>query len=361
LAQAELARAQGDKAGAERLLESALDRVSEPRAKGELLRQLGELALGREDYATAEQRYTTRAKALGGGVFETTELARALAAHGQHARAAEAYAHAIESLRGDLRVTGPLWLERAKEELAGGALDASKQSLDRARGLAGAGTGLRADCDELLLSLHRSAGTLSELAARLSAERGAGFEQLALLGRVYEELGDQPHALEALRAALARNGGSSDTRQRVIRILTQRGDLRAAVDEYRVLVRKSPREPRFVIELARLLLEAGSRAEALSLLDATGRRFPGDARIQRSLLDLYGRWNEQARATRTLELLSRIEPNDSSHWVALGEQKLEQGDEPGALASWQRMLEVGGDPGEAHSELAGTLLDHDMP
>ncbi|HMI94464.1 MAG TPA: tetratricopeptide repeat protein, partial [Polyangiales bacterium] len=361
LAQAALARSAGNLAAADALLTAALERVSERRARGELLRELGELALERKDYAAAERHYAARAKALGGGVFESTELARALAGKGEPARAAEAYARAIEALHGDLRAVAPLWLERARVELAAGQLELAAQSLQRARSLAVAGTGLRADCDELLVTLHRNAGTLGQLATELAAERGASFEQLALLARVYEELGDQGQALSALRAALARKPTSTELRERVIAVLTQRGDLRAAIEEYRVLVRHAPREPRYVIELARSLLESGARAEALRMLDATAQRFPSDARIARSLLDLYARWGEQARATRMLEHLSRIEPNDPAHWVALGEQRLEQGDEAGALAAWQRILSGGGDPAEAHAQLGATLLDHDMP
>lgn len=359
LARAELARAQGDLAAADALLGAQLPKVTERRARAELLRELGELAIERKDYAAAEQHYGARAKALGNGVFESTELARALAAKGEHARAADAYARAIDSLRGDPRVLAPLWLERARAEIAAGQHDRAASSLARARALAGAGTGLRADSDELLLALHRDAGTLAQLAEQLAAERGG--DQLALLGRVYEELGDQPRALAALRSALARAPSSTALRERVIRILTQRGDLRAAIDEYRVLVRHAPREPRFAIDLARALLESGARAEALRMLDATGQRFPGDARIARALLELYSSWGEHARATRMLEHLSKIEPNDPTHWVALGEQRLEQGDEAGALAAWRRIVEAGGDPAEAHAQLGATLLDHDMP
>ena len=185
-------------------------------------------------------------------------------------------------------------------------------------------------------------------------------DESELLGRIYDELGDQPRALEAFRRTLARNPRALEIRERVIRLLAQQGELDAAIAEYRKLVSAAPREPRFVIELSKLLLESGKRDEALRLLDQTGARNPSDARIHRSLLEVYARWNETARATQTLARLSRIEPEDPSHFVALGEQLLEQGDQEGALAVWRKILALPGDKARAHATMATTYLDHDM-
>ncbi len=358
---AELERQAGAPEQAEALLQQALQRTKQTPERAAILRELGALALDRHDYAAAESRFDALAAGAKTGVFERAEYARALAARGEHARAVDAYQKALQALRGDARVQAPLLLEMARSRLEAGGGPAALATLDRARALAPAGSGLRHEVDEALVETERRLGQLPALAARLEAEHGGGTEQSELLGRIYEELGDSARALAAFRRALGREPRRLELRERVIRILTEQGDLGQAIAEYRALLGVAPREPRYVIELAKLLMESGKRDQALALLGQTERRFPRDARILRSLFDLYTRWNEQARALAVLTALSRVEPDDPTHYVALGEQLLERGDQAGALAAWRRILEVVPDKARAHATLAGTYLDHDMP
>jgi tetratricopeptide (TPR) repeat protein len=361
LLRAGLERDGGDHELAGQLLEQALALSKPGRPRADVLRQLGELALERQDFEQAERRYAALAAAQPGGVFEAAEYARALAARGHHARAAQAYARAIAAQRGDDRVLPPLLLEQARAQLDAGDGEAALASLERARKLAPAGSGVRSEIDDVMVEAHRRDGRLPELAERLAREQGGGFAHSALLGKLYDELGEHARARDALRRAIAQNPRHVESRQRLIQILTRQGEIDAAIAEYRALVRIAPREPRFVVELGRLLMESGKRAEALALLEQTGRRFAGDARIHRALFDVYARWKEPERAAQELAHLSRIEPDDPAHWMALGEHLLEQGDEAKALAAWRKILGAGDDKASAHAALGSVLLDHDMP
>jgi tetratricopeptide (TPR) repeat protein len=361
LLRATLERDAGDLEQVERLLDQALALSKPGRPRADVLRMLGELALERQDFAEAERQFRALAEAQpGAGVFEAAEYARALAARGHHAHAAEAFARAIDAQRGDNRVLPPLLVELARAQLEAGDSDAALATLERARKLAPAGSGLRAEIDDAMIEVHRRLGRLSELAERLARESGGGFARSELLGRLYDELGEHERARDALRRAIAQNPRHVESRERLIQILSRQGEIDAAIAEYRALVRIAPREPRFVVELGRLLMESGKRGEALALLEQTGRRFASDARIHRALFDIYARWKEPERAAQELAHLSRIEPDDPTHWMALGEHLLEQGDEAKALAIWRKILTTGGDKARAHAALGSVLLDHDM-
>jgi tetratricopeptide (TPR) repeat protein len=360
LAQAQLERQAGDAARAAALLERALGRAKTAAERALVLRELAQLALAREDYATAEHRFAELSAATRGGTYQATEYARALTAAGQHARAVSAYEKAIAGLRGDDRVLPPVLLELSRAQLAAGDAEGALASLGRARKLAPAGSGARSEIDQALLQVYRQLERLSDLVQQLASSGALDADQTELLGRIYDELGDPAQALQAYRRALALRPHALEIRERVIAILAQQGELDSAISEYRALLRAAPREPRYVIELAKLLFASGKRPEALRLLDQTAARLPRDARIQRALLDVYSRWGEQERATARLAQLSRIEPEDPTHVIALGEQLLARGDQEAALGIWRKILTLGNDKARAHATLGATYLDHDM-
>ncbi|MFI5305972.1 MAG: HEAT repeat domain-containing protein [Polyangiales bacterium] len=361
---ASLEQQASDFARAAALLQAALKLSRDPMERAQILRQVGELALDQSDWEGAERAFDAiAAETKGASVFQRAEHARALVARGQHARAAAAYRKLIEALRGDDRVLPPLLLELGRAELEASDGDAALAALDRGRKLAPAGSGVRHELEEATLDAYRRLGRLPDLAHKLELEAAAGFaaDRQALLGRLYEELGDAPRALAALRGALEREPGRAELRERVIRILYAQGELGQAVTEYRALVARAPREPRYVLELAKLLLESGKRQEALLLLEQTERRASREPRALRALFELYSRWGEHARATAVLSQLARVEPEDPTHLVALGEQALERGDQAAALALFRHILDVVSDKARAHATLAATYLDHDMP
>jgi len=352
---------QGERQQAERFFERALEHSDAARVRSELLRELGELALERQDFETAERRYAALAASGKPGIYQRTRYARALAERGHHGRAADAYEQAVASLRGDRRALPPVLLELARARLDADEPERALEALGRARRTTAAGSGLRRAVDELRVEVYRRRGQLQSLADELAADNDASAEGQGLLARIYDELGDHGAALGAIRRALSRKPRAVELRTRAIRILTRQGDLKAAIAEYRQLLRVAPGDATHALELAQLLMESGQRPEALRLLSSTARRFQRDVETQRTLLELYARWGEERAATETLRRLTQLDRADPSHLRALGAQLLERGEREAALATWQRMVGLGKDRAAARAALAETYMDHDMP
>lgn len=337
------------------LLERAVAGSAAGEPKRALLRKLAELALDANDYDAAAREFARLAD--GGGVYLAAEYARALVAKGEHQRAVDEYKRVLARLRGDARVTAPLLIELAKAQLNAGDATVAIETLQDARRAAGA-SGLTAEIDETRMEAYRRSGRLNELAEELAHRNSPN--DLALLATIWDELGDTTRALDAYRRVLARQRNAIDIRLRVIALLSREGRIDDVVAEYRALVRVAPREPRFVTELAQLLMETGKRAEALKLLSSIAAQHPRDARLHEALAQLYTRWQEPERAAAELTLLTRIAPEDPMHLVVLGEQQIEQGDREAALATWRRILRVSDSKAKAHVTLGELLVDHDM-
>jgi len=359
IALAEIARSADDHAGARSHYAAALERTPDTAGRQELLRQLADIALDEGDFDAARGYYDRIARAAQGSVYLLSEYARALATRNQHERAVAEYERVLGMLRGDNRVLAPVLREMGQAQLDSGHTDEAIQTLDRALRLAGPQAGTRAEIYDTLVEAYRRADRLPELAERLGRERG-GFEVLELLGRLHDELGNEQEALEAYHRALRTNPRHIDTRVRVIQLLSRSGRIDEVIAEYEALTRTAPREPRFVVELAQLLMQVGRRDVALRMAEQTGRRYPRETAVHQALAELYARWGEDQLAAREVAILARIEPNDPAHLIALGEQQLEAGDQPAAVATWRRILGADGDRAGAHSTLGGVLADHDM-
>jgi len=353
-----LRQAAGDGAGATAAFRAALERTRDDQEKQELIRQLAGLALDASDYDTA-RGYYDQLTGRGATVFVRTELARALAERGEHARAVTEYQRVLRALRGDNRIIGPVLRDLARAQLDAGQTDEAIATLDQALSKVGRNSGVRREIYDVMVDAYRRGERLPELAERL-AERGRDFDAVELLGRIHDELGDEAEALEAYRKALRLNPRDIDTRVRIVQLLSRSGRLDEVVEEYRALVRAAPREPRFVVELAQLLMQTGKRDEAMRLAEQTSRRNARDAGVHQALAELYTRWGETELAAREIAALVRIDPRDPGHLIALGEQQLDEGRREAALATWDRILGADSDRARGHATLAGVLADHDF-
>ncbi len=359
IALAEIERAAGNAAEARRLYEEALERTHDRLAREELVRSVAQLALETHDFDAARHYYEELGRGGDASIYLRTEYARALATAHEWERAVAEYERVIRSLRGDNRVLPPVLLELSRAQLETGAVEASIETLDRALRLSGRQAGIRAEIYDQMLVAYRRTDRLPELAERLRHE-ARGFESSELLGRIEDELGNDEAALEAYRRALRVRSRDIDTRVRIIQLLTRSGRLDEVADEYRTLIRQAPGEPRFVIELAQLLMQTDHHDDALRLVRDTARRHPRDATLHQQLAELYARWGEDTLAAEEIELLARIDPNDPAHVIALGDQQFAGGQREAALATWRRVLTAEGDRAAGHATLGGILADHDM-
>ncbi len=354
---AALVRADGDAQAARALYREALARARTDAARQELVRESATLAMDSGDFEAARADYDALVPTRGASVFLSTEYARALAARGEHSRAAAELERVRGRLRGDGRVLGPILRDLGRAYRDAGDPERALAILNDALRSTREG-GLRRELFELLTDTYRRAGRLPELAETLRAD--ARTDAIAARAAIEDELGHDAEALVAYRRVLGANPRDVDTRLRVVQVLSRSGQLDAVIAEYRALLRAVPGEPRFVVELAQLLVQQGRRDEARRLAAETSRRHPREARVHRALAELYARWREDALAAAEVALLARLEPNDPTHLVALGTQQLEAGDADAARATWRRILTVEPDSVRAHATLGGLYADHDF-
>jgi tetratricopeptide (TPR) repeat protein/HEAT repeat protein len=357
VALARLALERGDRDAARAALERASTLAAPGTTRDEVRRQLAALALDRNDLDDARRHYDELARGAGGSLFLRTELARALAERGRHDQAIEEYTRIARAASGDHRALAPVLLELGRAQLAAGHTEDAIASIERAISAGGPSSGARGEAEELRIDAYRRADRLEELATRL-ARGGAGFESASVVGRVHDELGHDDLALAAYRRALRARPRDVDTRLRMIQVLGRAGRLDELAAEYRALIRSAPGEPRYVVQLADLLVQLGRRPDAMQMLAEVSRSSREPAMHQR-LAELYARWEEPARAEAELDRLVALEPGDPVHLVALGAQRFAQGERDAALATWRRILTIG-ERAPAHAALGAILADHDL-
>ena len=350
-----LDRAAGELAASRSHLERAL--ASAPTGeREELARTLGELCLDLSDYEGAARAYGE----LGRGarsVHLRGEFARALAARGEHERAVAAYQTIVSEVAGDRRVVPPLLVEIARAQLQLGRLEDAIATLERARSAAAPSAGIRGEIAELMLDAQRRRGTLETLVTDWSGARGA--EERLTVARALDELGRDAEAVAAYRRAIGARPRDLEGRLGEIRVLLRSGDIDAAIESYRALIRIAPR-PQHVIALAELLEAHGRRDEALAITDRlVSSARAADVSTLDALAALFSRWHDDARATRALSRRAELSPLDPVPLVALGDQLLALGDQEGALRTFRRILSLGGDEAAAHAALGAVYLDHD--
>ncbi|HEX4457768.1 MAG TPA: tetratricopeptide repeat protein, partial [Polyangia bacterium] len=190
-------------------------------------------------------------------------------------------------------------------------------------------------------------------------ENGRDFGEWELLGRVWDELGDADKAQVAFRRALAIDPHALDARKRLIALYERTGRDAEAIAEYRRLVASAPGEARFRLELAeRLVKTPDGRAEALKIAAALGRE-TSDPSVHAQLAELYSRWSLPEEALHEQELLVKLEPEDETHLVALGELIWQKGNKKRALELWKKLLDRGPRV-PAMVRLAEVYVEHDL-
>ena len=167
---------------------------------------------------------------------------------------------------------------------------------------------------------------------------------------------------QAYRAALARNPRHEASRLRVIQLLTQRASSSRRSRSTARSCALSPREPRFVVELGKLLIQAGRREEALALLVQTGRAQSRATRASTARCSSSTRAGTRRSARRTSSRCSTVSSPTirRTSWRSASSCST-QGDTDKALAVVEADAAERPDKARAHAALGAVLLDHDMP
>ena len=361
LALAELYRQIGKPLDAMGAYEKALAQSRDKADKKPILRALADLALDQKQIEKARAYYKQYLDLDPRDVTARIELGQALAKHGLHQEALVELQTAEKQLGTDparrvevLALIGGELQSLGKEDEA---VAVYRQAMD----LTQKGHYLRKELTERIIDIYRKKQDLRGLIAyyeKAWPAGGRGHFEWDILARLYEEAGEQDKSLDAYRHAVKAAPYELDTQRRLIAVLERAGKDDEALKQYEVVIRVAPGEPRFQLELAERYWKRGEKARALELARKIAAHFPDDGGVHAALADLYSRWSEDALALKEYEILARIEPEDETHLVNLGEQYFQRGDKNKAVEIWKRII-VKKTP-EAYARLAEVYAEHDM-
>ncbi len=338
----------------------ALTRTRKTSRKKRYLAALAHLSASAGDHAAAAEHHRALATLEPRSRAHKLALARALSRAGKNAEALATLEPLLASTRDSTRRV-ELLKELGRLQGAMGNLDAAVAHYRKAMSLTARGHWLRRELTDAIIDIHRKQEKLPDLIKDLERrwKRRGAFED-EVLGKLYDETGDEERALAAYRAAVRRAPHLVQLRLRIIALLERSGRSEEVLLEYRTLARMAPGEPRHEIELARRLHAAGKQKEAVSRLDRCGRRFPSDASVQSALADMFARWGEQKRALLCSKRLVRIEPREPGHIINLGEQYYLDGKKALAHKTWARLLRVVPGKAAALAKLAEVYAQHNL-
>ena len=267
----------------------------------------------------------------------------------------------VKAASGDNRVLAPALRDLGKALAKQGQRKEAMKTLRRALRIAGAQSGIRAEIYEIITEVYRAEDRLRELVAEIEKRGAREFEEIRMLGRLYEETGQVKKALKTYKKALSKKSKDIGTRLKVVQLLQIQGELDEAIREYAALIRAAPRNPDYVFQLAEALIQRGDRKKALEHLKQLEGRSGKDEETLAALVDFYERVEEKQRALAVLQRLGKMGSRDPRHLVELGARYWQEGDKKKALATWNRIKTLVPDKARAQHTLGEVYLEHDMP
>jgi tetratricopeptide (TPR) repeat protein len=163
------------------------------------------------------------------------------------------------------------------------------------------------------------------------------------LGRVLSERGDIGAAIDAYRASLARNPDARNTRLNLAVLHARNGNEHEALLLYGQILKAHPRYTPALLNRARLHERAGRDAEAVADLEVAMRVAPADSGIRDRLARLLLRRGETDRARVLLSDAVAEAPGDPEVRLLLAETELRAGRRADALRELNRAASLAGD------------------
>lgn len=360
LALARLLQDRGDVASARKHYEQALALQTTLTDKEQTVRTLMTLALDAKDWAGAKGFHRELVKMQPQSLFVKGELGRELFLRAEYERAESEFKELVSAAAGDNRALAPALKDLGKAQAKAHKNADALATLKRALQAAGQEAAVRAEIYETIVEIYRADQQLPVLIKQIEDERPSDFQRLAILGALYEEIGDSAKALRAYEKALAVNGRHIDLRLKRIRVLQSQGELDKAIAEYEALIRAAPNNPQFVFEQCEALMQRGDRARALKLLTELEARGQNDEEVLTRVADFYGRIGENERSMKVLTRLSSLGTNDPGHLVDLGDRHFQDGNTQLAVQTWRRILTTVTPRARALAALGEVYLEHDM-
>ena len=360
LALAHILQDRGDLGGARTRFEHALALQTVAPERSDTLHSLLTLALDAKDWEAAHRFHGELIRQQPNSLFVKGELGRELYARGEYERAEVELKELVKAAGGDNRALAPALKDLGQAQAKAHENAEALVTLERGLTVAGPLAAVRGEIYATITEVYRSDQALPAFIKKLEDQRPGDYPRLALLGSLYEETGDAPHALAAYRRALAVEPRQIDLRLKMIRLLQAEGELEQAIQAYEGIVRAAPNNPQFVFEMCDALIQRGDRARALRALNVLEARSVSDEEVMSRLGEFYSRIGESERAVHVLARLAQVGGNDPSHLADLGDHYFQEGNTALAIATWRRILSTVTPRARALAALGDVFVEHDM-
>lgn len=357
---AQVLRALGRADEARAALEEALSLAREDTERGEILRELANLALDADDYERAAQWYDELVALDPQDVSLRLEFADALIERESFERAIEQYDAIISTSRYDARQRAEALRDRGRVEYRLGDYDRAVTTWREAMELLEPTYWLYRELEAQVVEAYRTLGRSDELIESYEARSSLTRTQRLLLAQLYEERGDLREAVGVLNRALRADPGDVDVRRTLVRLYDRLGERDAARDALREALRYDPTNADLALELALRLRRAGDQEEAVATLNRVERAARNNAAALVTISDGWFRLDEEENALRAVSRAVRAEPRNPDWRVALGEVHFVQGRRSTAEEVWREIVELESSEERGWARLSDVLDSHGL-
>jgi tetratricopeptide (TPR) repeat protein len=341
--------------------EKALGLAKDREQKERLLRSLGSTALHRRHLDKAKEYFTKLVELDPKDLFLRKELAHLLIENKFYPEALEQLQAAVDIAGRNVQQRTQLMLDIGEVYELQGKDDEAIEIYRDAAGNASGDSWLQTEVEERVIGIYRRQNKIDKLVAYYEESwRSPSFEQLMILARLYEEMGNDAKAIELVNKAIKSSPKNPDARAKLLQILERSGDTKAVIAAYRDTIKALPGESGYRFELAELLYRTQDQEEALKVLSQLSKSFKSDVSVHVKLADKYLSWDKRELALEEYKLLVKIAPSDPVHLESLGEFYYQTGKKDLALETWNKILKVVQGEAEARAYLGRVLGDHGM-
>lgn len=169
--------------------------------------------------------------------------------------------------------------------------------------------------------------------------------------------GDLPAAIERCRELVRRRPGMAISWMYLAQLEREAGNLGAAVDAMRRVVTLNPEDPQPLALLGAYLTEAGRAAEAADLLEVAAEEADADLDVLTSRALALARLGRTSEALETLSRARKGEAHTAALLIHVGTVHLMAQDRAAARVAFEEAVNLNPDIARAHSSLAVLALE----
>lgn len=324
--------------------------------RDEVLRQLRDLSVERENWSEAQRWQRELEKHNPGQLLVQGELGRLLLARGHTEQALPEFDRVVQRAQGDARALAPALRDRGKAHLQQGDAARAEQDFIQASRWAAQEPGLRREIDQLWLNAARQQNRLRELLT--SWEQGPRDAiRLQLLASLYEETGQTATAIQTYQTLLQQNPHDVDAHLALIRLFELTGQLEQALRHYPLARRLAPQDTQLTLRYLSALAAQGQHSLWEAELDRFERQ-TNDPEVLLEILQFVEKQEDHPRAQRFLRKLETHSQNHPEQLLEVGARYYRDGQVERALSLWKKLIE--NKPEDARSQVlyGEVLLDH---